>query len=208
MLPPVPTHGEVCIGVPLDGAGTGTIGLTPLPPSSVAPSGIAPLESAEAGPERTPDDCIAPDAVPLVAAGEQPAIVPTPVTPIDDMPFMPDADIAPFAGIPPPSKLDVPPTLVSPGQEVVPRTGADGLSPPGTSSVEPSGIPVAPAEPVLKGEVIPIPGLVPGLGAVMLTCADTWLVPSRAPTNSTQTTESRRNGTAGLFTSQSMTNLI
>jgi hypothetical protein len=162
----VPTHGEA--GVSAGAApGAGSSGLMPALPSSVEPSGMVPMPSAEppAVPPAVPltkgfcvPDTVLPDgaelhgpdmpAFPPPSKVELAPAVPEPLTPgvtapVTDVPFVPQVE--------------------TPG--VAPR--APGLRPPGLSSVEPKGIPTGPTEPVLpSGDVMPIPGA----GLVEETC--------------------------------------
>jgi hypothetical protein len=118
----------------------GTAGLSPGVPSSVEPSGTAPLVDPDVEP------------VPDVAA-----------------PGEPDApEVQPVAvdAIPPPSKLELDPTVVE-----VPEQ----LSPPESSSVAPSGIPpgidgwLESGEP--SGDVAPIPGVALACAKATSQCA-------------------------------------
>jgi len=171
----VPTHGEA--GVSTGAApGDGSIGLMPALPSSVEPSGMLPMPSAEppvAEPPVVPltkgfcvPDTVLPDGVELQGPDmptfpppskvELVPVIPEPLTPgvtppVTDVPFVPQVEMP----------------------AVAPRD--PGLRPPGLSSVEPKGIPTGPTGPVLpSGEVRPIPGAglvpIPGAGIVEETC--------------------------------------
>jgi hypothetical protein len=82
------------------GPGTGIIGLTPAPPSSVAPSGIAPLPVAD--PATVPGvDPVVPEAVP--PDGEVPQ-----EPDVADVPFVTTLDVDELVCVPltpPPSKV-------------------------------------------------------------------------------------------------------
>jgi hypothetical protein len=135
-------------------AGAGSIGLMPAPPSSVEPSGMVlpPGDDAVVIPEV--DEACVPDTVPPDGTETH------------------DPDIAPL--IPPPSKVELDPAVPEPpivgtavedipgvphGDILAVEPSGAGLRPPGTSSVEPNGIPAGPAEPGLpNGDVMPIPG--------------------------------------------------
>jgi hypothetical protein len=160
--PPVPVAGH---GVAeMLGPATGAKGLIPAFPSSVEPSGIVPLPVAD--PATVPGvDGVVPEAVPPV---------------VEEPPHTPDvADVDELAmdeleDIPPPSKFELkpatPPPLSAGVDDPMPKQGlvlpvassGPGLMPPGISSVEPKGIPLGPAGPLVpgtpKGDVAPIPG--------------------------------------------------
>ena len=121
-----------------------TIGLTPPLSSSVAPSGMA-----------------------------LPGTVPVLIPPTDDVDAMPDAvpadvpvlqEPAVLVFMPAPSNVELEPAVLVLRQGSVAAVGSsgDGLSPPGESSIEPSGIPTGPTEDVApgipRGEVAPIAG--------------------------------------------------
>jgi hypothetical protein len=163
----VPTHGEA--GVSTGAApGDGSIGLIPALPSSVEPSGMLPMPSAEppvAEPPVVPltkgfcvPDAVLPDGVELHGP-DMPAFPPpskVELVPVVAEPLIP--------GVTPPV-IDVPfvPQVEMPA--VAPRD--PGLRPPGVSSVEPRGIPTGPTGLGLpSGDVMPIPGA----GLVEETC--------------------------------------
>jgi hypothetical protein len=151
------SHGPVVIPgvviVVLLGAGTAINGLTPPPPSSVAPSGIVPplrvdvmvpgLDSGEAvpfgetavddvHPDVEPVDPIAlPDPVVLSPAPSNVVLVPVAddVLIVDDVPIVDEVPAIPAS----PEEADV--------VAAQPVSGA-GLKPPGKISVAPSGTPV------------------------------------------------------------------
>jgi hypothetical protein len=130
-------------------AGTPIIGLTPLLLSSVAPSGMMPPLPAVA-PGKT-DGVVVPDAV--APTGAQ--LLKMPEGLADGVP--------PMEPTPPPSKVEVPANPVAVPNDpavqlMVPkdRPGA-GLTPPGTSSVAPMGMPTGPTGPEAKGDVAPMP---------------------------------------------------
>jgi hypothetical protein len=124
--------------------GGATIGLSPPLSSSVAPRGIA-------------------------LPGRPPALIP-PASDVDVVPDAVPADVAVLqepavpALMPPPSNVEL--ELVVPafeqGRVVTVGSSAAGLSPPGESSVEPSGIPTGPTEDVApgisRGDVTPMAG--------------------------------------------------
>jgi hypothetical protein len=138
--------GAATSGTAMLGAGTAIIGLTPLLPISVAPSGMvdSPTVGGDSETEPLADDASDPDAQ------------------------LPDV-VAPI--IPPPSKVDAPlgvPTADIDDEPVVQLVSAAWLKPPGSSSVAPSGMvapelaPIMPPEPgIPSGDVAPIAG-VPG----------------------------------------------
>jgi hypothetical protein len=124
----------------------GAAGLSPGVPSSVEPSGTAPLADPGVEPVAPVADVAAPDEP------DAPEVQPVAIVGVDI--------------VPPPSKLELDPTVVAaPEQGVV---LAVGLKPPESSSVAPSGIPPGidgwseSDEP--SGDVAPIPG-------VTITCA-------------------------------------
>jgi hypothetical protein len=145
-------------------AGDVTIGLTPALLSSVASSGIVPTGATPgAGPVVDP---------PSVAVG---SVVPDAVVPTQD-----EAGDAPvvLVAAPAPSKVE---PLTPPAETPEPLQGSVlavgpsgiGLTPPGKSSVAPSGMPDAPTGDIApgtpSGEVAPIAGDVSPRGAI---CAE------------------------------------
>jgi hypothetical protein len=150
-------------------AGDVTIGLVPAPLSSVAPSGIVPTDKSPGAapapiPLKVDAAAVVPDAVP--PAPQDPSdVVPDPIVPI----FMPA-----------PSNVEL--ELVVPalrqGSVVAVESSGAGLSPPGESSIDPSGIPTGPTEDVApgipSGDVAPIAGEV---GLSWIICARLDLQP-------------------------------
>ncbi|HEY2528828.1 MAG TPA: hypothetical protein VGJ20_12915 [Xanthobacteraceae bacterium] len=160
VVPPSPITQE------LDGAGDAIIGLVPLPPSSVAPSGIEPTDAVPgAAPAFIP---LKLDAAPVVPDAVPPA-------PQDPSEVVPEPIV--FVFMPAPSKVEAEPVVPVPDRPVpahgsvltVGSSGA-GLRPPGVSSLEPSGIPTGPTDDVApstpKGDVAPMAGLAGVSGAI------------------------------------------
>jgi hypothetical protein len=153
---------EPAHGVALLGAGTVSMGLTPPLSNSVAPSGIVPPLSLRL------------ELPPGLDSGEA---VPAGDSTCDDVQL--DVEVAdPVALNPPPSKVEVAPVPVVLGALApdIPKLDplalqfavAAGLTPPGSISVAPSGMPVPldPVEPsVPSGEVAPIADVLVGLCA-------------------------------------------
>lgn len=140
----------------LVGAGEETIALTPTLLSSVAPSGIEPNDGNPGAP-------VAIDPLTLEVEAVVPEALPPELHPDADVPTV-------FVLMPPPSK-DVPDGMAPLPEPPTPEQPRDaGLSPPGESSVEPSGIPTAPTADAVpgapSGEVAPIAGLAVVSGAV------------------------------------------
>jgi hypothetical protein len=159
-----PTQGEVELSVGA-GPGAGSIGLMPALPSSVAPSGTVPIPSVD--PAVVPEvngfcvpDTVAPDGTELHAP---------------DMPALPPPNCPDMPTLPPPSKVELDPAVPEPPipgvalpvtdvpfvpQREVPAVepNGPGLRPPGSSSVEPKGMPTWPTDPAPSGDVVPIPG--------------------------------------------------
>ena len=152
-------------------AGEVTIGLTPAPPSSVEPSGIAPMGASPGAmpavvPPIVEGAIVVPDAVPpapqepsaIVPVGSPPMPAPSKVEEELDMP-----DVATPAEL-----LTGVPELVH-GFVVAIGSSTIGLRPPGDNSVAPSGIPTGPADVIPgtpNGEVGPIAGVVGASGAI------------------------------------------
>ena len=145
----------------LDGAGEVSIGLTPALLSSVEPSGIAPTEATPGA---------APAVDPLRVDGAA-VVPPAPQDPID----IPEPIV--FVFMPAPSNVEPDPLVAVPempvpahGSVLAVGSSGVGLSPPGESSLEPSGIPTGPAADVVpgtpKGDVVPIAGVVGLSGAI------------------------------------------
>jgi hypothetical protein len=141
------------------GAGAGTIGLMPELLSSVAPSGMVPMPSVDPAVAPEADKLCVPDTVPPKGTEPQGPDTPT---------FPPPSKVEPDPAVPaiPVAVTDIP--FVPQSEVLVVEPSGPGLSPPGSSSVEPKGMPTGPAEPVPpKGDVIPIPGEAPGpVGAI------------------------------------------
>jgi hypothetical protein len=117
------------------GPGTGTVGLIPAPPISVAPSGI---------PTRPTVD---------VEGSGDTAIV-LPVQSVDEPPESP----------PPSNTAPGDAALPDPGHPVMPCTGLIGEMPGVVISVDPKGMPVGRVDCGLSGDVanIPVEGCIPG----------------------------------------------
>jgi hypothetical protein len=151
---PNPTQGEDGLSVGA-GPGPGSIGLMPAPPSSVAPSGMVPMPSVDPAVVPEVNGFCVPDTVPLngteLHGPEMPALPPPSKVELD--PAVPEPPI-PGVALP---VTDVPFVLQSEVPAVEPS--GPGLRPPGSSSVEPKGMPAGPADPVPpSGDVMPIPG--------------------------------------------------
>jgi hypothetical protein len=147
----------------LDRTGDVTIGLTPALLSSVASRGIAPT-GATPGAE-PPLEPLRPAVVVVV-----PDAVPPPQDDADDVPIV-------FVATPEPSKVETVPfmplaeiPLPAHGSVLAVEPSSNGLTPPGESSVAPSGIPTAPTDDVVpgtpSGEVVPMAGDVGIRGAI------------------------------------------
>jgi hypothetical protein len=154
--------------------GTGTVitGLTPPPSSSVAPNGIVPplrvldaVPGADSGEAVPPEETAADDVQPAVDPADP--VIPVdangPVDPVTIIPPASNVELGPMvddmpAPAVPASPEDAEPTMVQPNAD-------NGLKPPGSSSVAPSGTPVGlfpigPLEPmVVRGDVNRIPGV-------------------------------------------------
>jgi hypothetical protein len=140
---------ELSVGA---GAGAGSIGLMPELLSSIAPSGMVPMPSVD--PAVAPDRLCVPDTVPPKGTEPQGPDTPT---------FPPPSKVELDPAVPamPVAVMDVP--FVPQSELLVVEPSGPGLSPPGSSSVEPRGMPTWPTEPVPpSGDVIPIPGEAPG----------------------------------------------
>jgi hypothetical protein len=137
------------------GAGGGSIGLMPELPSSVAPSGMVPMPSVDpaVAPEEM-DGFWVPDTVPPKETEPQ-----GPATPLAPPPSKVEPDPA-VPELPVPVLVAVTDVPFVPQSEVPPAVEPNGLSPPGSSSVEPKGMPTWPTEPAPPptGDVAPIPG--------------------------------------------------
>jgi hypothetical protein len=198
-VPPIPLQdeiGKLLVGalgtgltseefgiVVLSGVGVVMVanGLIPLLVISVAPSGIAPPTMVDPLPRPVLDN---PVAVPeVIEVDPQGNAVPDVVIALDVVP------------VPPPSKLEIPPLVDAPELEspvlldtpLEHDVEAKGLSPPGLSSVAPSGMPDAVAPEVVLGfiSVAPrgtpdvIPGPVPMGVVIPIPCAKAEPAPSR-----------------------------
>jgi len=132
-------------------AGAGTIGLMPELPSSVAPSGMVPMPSVDPAVMPEPADglCV-PDTVPPKGTEPQGA---------DTLTFPPPSKVELDPAVPgiPVAVTEIP--FVPQSEVPVVELSGPGLSPPGSSSVEPKGMPTGPTEPLPpSGDVMPIPG--------------------------------------------------
>jgi hypothetical protein len=154
-------------------AGEVTIGLTPAPPSSVEPRGIAPMGARPGArpavvPPKVEGAIVVPDAVPP-APHEVSADVPAEPMPALskveeelETPAVPD--------VPAPAELKTGIPVLAHGIAAAVGSNSIGLRPPGASSVAPRGIPTGPADDVVpgtpSGEVDPIAGVVGMSGAI------------------------------------------
>jgi hypothetical protein len=156
-------------------AGTGIIGLMPELPISVAPSGIVPMPSVDPAVVPEVNGFCVPDAVPLAGTELHGPDSPT-LPPPSKVVLVPVVPEAPIPGVAFPV-TDIP--LVPHGEVLAVEPSGPGLSPPGSSSVEPKGMPTWPTDPVPpSGDVMPIPGAPPGpVGAI---CAETGAPPSHS----------------------------
>jgi hypothetical protein len=124
-------------------------------PISVAPSGMVPIPSVD--PVVVGRVCV-PDTVPPKGTDPQGPETLTfpPPSKVELDPVVPGMPVA---------VLDVP--FVPQSDVLVVEPDGPGLSPPGSSSVEPKGMPTWPMDPLPIGEVMPIPGATPGaVGAI------------------------------------------
>jgi hypothetical protein len=130
--------------VPLDsiGPGTGTAGLIPAPPISVAPSGMPTRPTVDSG------------------AGTIGVIVVLLEQPSDEPPDNP----------PPSNKVPDDPLLSETAQLVTPGEGLIGDTPGVTISVEPSGMPAGRVEPRLSDDVADIPAEGCVVGSAICAC--------------------------------------
>jgi hypothetical protein len=150
---PDPTQGEGGLTAGA-GPGPGSSGLMPALPSSVAPSGMVPIPSVDPAVVPEMNGFCVPDTVPPdgteLHAPDTPAFPPPSKVELDPaVPEVPIPGVAlPVTAVPFVPQSDVP--VVEPN--------GPGLSPPGSSSVEPKGIPTWPTDPVPIGDVVPIPG--------------------------------------------------
>jgi hypothetical protein len=167
MLDPTQGEAELSVGA---GPGTGSIGLMPALPSSVAPSGMVPMPSV--GPAVVPEvnglcvpDTVPPDETELHAP-DTPALPPPSKVELDPAvpePFIPVVAPIPAVALP---VTDVP--FVPQSEVPAVEPNGPGLRPPGASSVEPKGMPTWPTDPVPSGDVMPIPG--EAAGPIGATC--------------------------------------
>jgi hypothetical protein len=177
---PDPTQGEDGLN-PGARPGAGSSGLTPALPISVAPSGMVPIPRVDPAVVPETNGFCVPDTVLLNGTelhGPEMPVFPPPskveVDPTIPEPLIPGVALPVIPGVAlPVTEIPFVPQRAAP---VVPPSGA-GLRPPGLSSVEPKGMPTWPTDPVPpSGDVMPIPGAVP-MGA---TCARTGAAPSNS----------------------------
>jgi hypothetical protein len=192
----VPAHGVSVLVTP----GTGMSGLTPVLPSSVAPSGMTPpLRVVRPGFPGVESGDAVPAAVLPVGTDTQPVFDPDPVrdnegvpagtgTPPDNPALPPPSNVEFNDGVPIPLSPAGPVVAVIPIAGPVPKTLAKqfvplvtgatgaGLRPPLLSSVAPSGIPVGPTVAPMPSGDVTIAG---APGVLMGACAKPALQPNR-----------------------------